>query len=193
MTTDSRTHDDDCVPRSGLLTICHAGLKHSFSGATGHSATAARPTGAPETGTRPSRNDPERATEAPAAARRAKASRDGSARASKAAPVATGIEPRPQKLAKKKATAVIDTAELVRDPEHRDNHRWILRSGNTVIGYVEPSYGGASQSGRNGWISRLGGTPGPRCRSRDGAAVDLAARWVRVVTAAPKRHITGSY
>jgi hypothetical protein len=107
--------------------------------------------------------------------------------------VATGIEPRPQKLAKKKATAVIDTAELVRDPEHRDNHRWILRSGNTVIGYVEPSYGGASQSGRNGWISRLGGTPGPRCRSRDGAAVDLAARWVRVVTAAPKRHITGSY
>jgi hypothetical protein len=125
---------------------------------------------------------------APAAARRqriARSSRDDSAGAGH------GIAPRPQKLPKKKAAAVIDAAELVRDPDHRDNHRWILRSGDTVLGSVEPSYGGASRSGRNGWISRMGGTPGPRCKSRDGAAVDLAARWLRVVTADPRRPLTG--
>jgi len=104
---------------------------------------------------------------------------------------AGGIEPRPQKLPKKKAQAVVDAAELVRDPEHRENHRWILRSGDTVLGYVQPSYGGVSRSGRNGWISRLGGHPGPRCKSRDGAAMDLAASWMRLVTATPKRTITG--
>jgi hypothetical protein len=112
--------------------------------------------------------------------------RDDSA-STKPAPARKGIEPRPQKLPKKKAAAVIDAAELVRADDYHDTHRWILRSGDTVLGYVEPSYGGASQSGRNGWISRMGGTPGPRCKSRDGAAVDLAARWRRVVTAAPRR------
>lgn len=101
------------------------------------------------------------------------------------------IEARPQKLARKKARALVDAAELVRHPEHRDNHCWILRSGDTVIGYVEPTYGGTSRSGRNGWTGRLGSHPGPRCGTRDQAAVDLAARWVRLVTAAPKRTITG--
>ncbi|MGW0631786.1 hypothetical protein [Streptomyces sp. NPDC002758] len=102
-----------------------------------------------------------------------------------------GIPPRPQKLPRSQAFAIADAATLVRGPDHRDNHRWILRSGDTVLGHVEPSYGGASRSGRNGWISRLGGTPGPRCKSRNGAAMDLASRWVRVVTSPPKRTITG--
>jgi hypothetical protein len=103
----------------------------------------------------------------------------------------TAIKPVPQRLPKKRAQAVIDAAELVRAPDYRDSHRWILRSGDTLIGYVVPSYGGASRSGRNGWLSRLGGSPGPRCKSRDGAAVDLAARWLRVVTATPRRSPTG--
>jgi hypothetical protein len=90
--------------------------------------------------------------------------------------------------------AIADAAELERDPDHRESHRWILRSGDTVLGYVEPSYGGVSRSGRNGWIGRLmAGSSGPRSTNRDVAAVDLALRWVRVVTAAPKGHITGSH
>ncbi|MFF4763351.1 hypothetical protein [Streptomyces sp. NPDC001292] len=121
------------------------------------------------------------------ATRAARASRDDSA----ATATPRGIEPRPQRLAKKKARAVVDAAELVRHPEHRDNHGWILRSGDTVIGHVEPTYGGASRSGRNGWTGRLGGHVGPRRRTRDEAAVDLALRWVQLVTAAPKRTITG--
>jgi hypothetical protein len=98
----------------------------------------------------------------------------------------TAIKPVPQQLPEKRAQAVVDAAELVRAPDYRDSHTWILRSGDTLLGYVVPSYGGTSRSGRNGWASRLGGSPGPRCRSRDGAAVDLAARWLRVVIAAPK-------
>ncbi|WP_281154712.1 hypothetical protein [Streptomyces sp. HYC2] len=104
----------------------------------------------------------------------------------------TAIKPVPQRLPKKQVQAVIDAAELVRAPDYRDSHTWILRSGDTLIGYVVPSYGGTSRSGRNGWVSRLGGSSGPRCRSRDGAAADLAARWLRVVTAAPKRTLTGN-
>ncbi|MGW5124553.1 hypothetical protein ACWEQ7_10955 [Streptomyces sp. NPDC004069] len=143
-----------------------------------------------------------------AAVTRSGSSRDGSGRSARAARPATraaktsrgdsaaqatpkGIEPRPQKLAKKKAHAVVDAAKLVRHPEQRDNHGWILRSGDTVIGHVEPTYGGTSRSGRNGWTGRLGIHPGPRCRTRDEAAVDLAARWIRLVTAPPKRTITG--
>jgi hypothetical protein len=93
--------------------------------------------------------------------------------------------------ARSEAFAIADAAKLVRDPDYRDNHCWILRSGDTVLGQVEPSYGGASISGRNGWISRLSGTPG--CRSRDGAAMDLASHWVRVVTTPSKRTLTGDY
>jgi hypothetical protein len=99
----------------------------------------------------------------------------------------TAIKPVPQKLPKKKAAAVLDAAELVRHPDYQDNHRWILRSGDVLIGYVVPSYGGASRSGRNGWVGSLGGAPGPRCHSRDGAKMDLAAQWLRLVTATPKR------
>lgn len=99
----------------------------------------------------------------------------------------TAIKPVPQKLPKKKAAAVLDAAELVRAPDYRDSHTWILRSGDVLIGYVRPSYGGASRSGRNGWTSSMGGTPGPHSRSRDGAKLDLAAQWLRVVTAAPGR------
>ncbi|KIE24627.1 hypothetical protein LK08_23760 [Streptomyces sp. MUSC 125] len=131
----------------------------------------------------------------PKAARRprpATAARAGSAPAEPATGKAVGIKPEPQRLARKRAQAVIDAAELVRDPEHRDNHRWILRSGDTVLGYVEPSYGGTSRSGRNGWVGRLAGLTGPRGATRDAAAVDLAMRWMRLVTAAPKRTITGS-
>jgi hypothetical protein len=123
---------------------------------------------------------------APTAADRTKASRDDSTVALKR------IEPRPQKLARKRAVAIVDAAELVRDPDHRETHRWILRSGSTILGYVEPTYGGASRSGRTGWTGRLSGSTGRRCTTRDQAAADLAQRWMRLVTTAPSRTLTGN-
>lgn len=132
-------------------------------------------------------------TPAPAATDRAKSSRDDSRGGSKPAPAVKGIKPSQQKLPRKKAQAVVDAAELVRHPEHRENHRWFLRSGDTVIGYVEPSYGGASRSGRNGWTGRLDGMTGRRCATREGVAVDLAQRWIQVVTATPHRTLAGEH
>jgi hypothetical protein len=149
--------------------------------------------GRAETAAQASRDDREQASGRPARAGRpsaapdaTKTSRDASRNPAEPAPPALkGIEPRPQKLSRKKARAIADAAELVRHPQYRDNHRWILQSGDTVIGYVEPTYGGASRSGRNGWAGRLAGQLGPRCRTRDGAAVDMAERWIRLVTSAP--------
>lgn len=143
----------------------------------------------PGTGTETSRDGRERTADGPAAAAPgpSTSSRDASRhRADKIRPVPKGIEPRPQKLARKRALALVDAAELVRDVEHRDEHRWILRSGDTVLGHVEPTYGGTSVSGRNGWTGRLGVSTGRRCRTREEAKLDLAARWIRVVTAAPR-------
>ncbi|MFD6327701.1 hypothetical protein ACFWOL_33905 [Streptomyces sp. NPDC058442] len=152
-------------------------------------APAAEPAGWPAaTGTQTARDDSGRSTsKARPTARATQAARDDSA----VTATPQGIAARPQKLAPKKARAFVDAAELVRHPEHRENHQWILRSGDTIIGSVEPTYGGTSRSGRNGWTGRLGGSPGRRCRTRDEAAVDLAARWIRTVTTAPRRTLTG--
>lgn len=103
-----------------------------------------------------------------------------------------GIEPRPQRLARKRALAIAEAAELVRSPEHQETRQWVLRSGDTVLGMVEPTYGGVSRSGRNGWTSRLAGATGQRRPTRQDAATDLADRWLRLVTATPKRTITGN-
>lgn len=83
-----------------------------------------------------------------------------------------GIQPYPQRLSKAQADAVVAAAELVADPEHRDAHQWIVRSGTTVIGYVVPSYGGTSRSGRNGWVGRLNGMDGP------GVGLGRRPRWI---------------
>ncbi|MEV0926905.1 hypothetical protein AB0I99_17565 [Streptomyces spongiicola] len=154
----------------------------------GHAPNAAATSAADTPTTRQPRADTEQSAHFTRPETRAtRASRDDSA----VATTANSIQPRPQKLAQNKARAVVNAAELVRHPDHRENHRWILRSGDTVLGYVEPTYGGTSRSGRNGWTGRLGGISGRRCTTRDAAALDLAERWIRVVTAVPKRTITG--
>ncbi|MCX4538341.1 hypothetical protein [Streptomyces sp. NBC_01669] len=97
---------------------------------------------------------------------------------------------RPPKLSEKAAMAVVDAAQLKQD---KGSGRWVLRSSDTVLGYVEPSYGGTSRSGHNGWVGMLSDSlsPGHRCPTREAAAVDLAGSWVRVVTATPRRSLTG--
>lgn len=78
---------------------------------------------------------------------------------------------------------------MVKHPDHRENHRWIVQADDgTVLGYVDPSYGGTSRSGRDGWIGRTAeavATTGGRQKTRQDAAVQVAMAWVRVVTAKP--------
>lgn len=105
-------------------------------------------------------------------------------------PAARGIEPRPQKLPRTRAVAIAEAAELTRDPD--DRSQWLLRSGDTVLGVIVPSYGGTSRSGRTGWTGRIGGgPPTARHKTRREAATDLTASWIRLVTATPRRTLTG--
>ena len=77
----------------------------------------------------------------------------------------------------------------MRSPEYEltviDGVRCIrLRSGDTILGHVEPSYGGTSRTGRNGWIGIVAGgfLRGAHKTSRQDAAVDLAGSWIRYMT-----------
>lgn len=115
----------------------------------------------------------------------ARAPRDGTS--PKAAPA------RRKRRSQKAARAVADSASLVKNADHRDNHRWdLVAEDGAVLGHVEPSYGGTGRTGRNGWNYRLvesfvGGGP---CRTREDAAVQCALAWIRAATAPVRRTLT---
>lgn len=63
---------------------------------------------------------------------------------------------RRKRLSQKAARAVADSARLVKGADHRDTRRWdLIAEDGTVLGHVEPSYGGTGRTGRNGWNHRL--------------------------------------
>ncbi|MET8221490.1 recombinase family protein [Streptomyces hirsutus] len=125
---------------------------------------------------------------APRPRRRTQSSRDGSRPSATPEKAPEGVRPRPQGLSRRAARQIADSAELVRSPDYRDTHRATVRSGATVLGYVEPSYGGTSASGRNGWIGSVApGSHGPVRKTQQQAAVDVALSWIRIVTAKARR------
>ncbi len=93
---------------------------------------------------------------------------------------------RRRRLSQKAARAVADSARLVKGADHRDTHRWdLIAEDGTVLGYVEPSYGGTGRTGRNGWNHRLTESfmvSGPY-KTREEAALQCALAWIRVATA----------
>jgi hypothetical protein len=101
---------------------------------------------------------------------------------------------RRKRLTQKAARAVADSARLVKDVDHRDNHRWNVVAGDgAVLGHVEPSYGGTGRTGRNGWKYRDAGTfvSGGPYKTREDAAVQCALSWMRLATAPVRNTITG--
>lgn len=98
-----------------------------------------------------------------------------------------------KRLSQKAARAVADSARLVKDADHRDTHRWnLIAEDGTVLGHVEPSYGGTGRAGRNGWNYRLTesfAVSGPY-KTRKEAALQCAMAWIRVVTAPVRRTLT---
>jgi hypothetical protein len=80
---------------------------------------------------------------------------------------------------------VIDAAAVVKAPTWSEDRRWHVTSGGQVLVIVEPSYGGASRSGRNGWTwwladsARMRNTPRA---TREQAAVAGLAAWERSAT-----------
>lgn len=99
---------------------------------------------------------------------------------------------RRKRLSQKASRALADSARLVKAADHRDTHRWnLIAEDGTVLGHVEPSYGGTGRTGRNGWNHRLAESPaasGPY-RTREEAAVQCALAWIRVATAPVRRTV----
>ncbi|MFI2428444.1 hypothetical protein ACH5A7_30895 [Streptomyces sp. NPDC018955] len=100
---------------------------------------------------------------------------------------------RRKRLSQKAARAVADSARLVKGADHRDTHQWdLIAEDGTVLGYVEPSYGGTGRTGRNGWNYRLVDSfmvSGPY-KTREEAALQCALAWTRIATAPVQRALT---
>jgi hypothetical protein len=83
-----------------------------------------------------------------------------------------------------------DLVPAAREPldqvdDWRESSRWVLRSGETVLGVLAPNYSGLK---RNGWSGTVHETSvrTERRPTRETAAVTLADSWLRQVTAKPQ-------
>jgi hypothetical protein len=95
------------------------------------------------------------------------------------------IARRPMSAAK--ARAIIDGAQLVKAPDWRETRNWhVVTDGGEVLVVVAPSYGGASQSGHNGWRWWLAATGPTGNRDHEPTRQQAAARglgaWQRWAT-----------
>ncbi|MEW1725171.1 hypothetical protein [Streptomyces sp. NPDC093109] len=109
-----------------------------------------------------------------------------------AAPEVSRNEPaHPRNMSAKKAREFTAGARLV--SRDRETHSYDLITGDgTVIGHVEPSYKAGRRSGWTGWAAGVGRASGQQARStRDEAGVDALGQWIRIVTAKPRRAVTG--
>lgn len=92
-------------------------------------------------------------------------------------------------LPARRAREIVDAAKIVRAPDWRDTRNWhVVDAYGTVLVVIEPSYGGTSRTGRNGWNWWL--AEGVRARhqpepSREKASVVGLLAWQRWVTRRP--------
>jgi len=87
-------------------------------------------------------------------------------------------------LSPRRARAVVEAAELVKAPHWPDTRAWHVVADGEVLVVVEPSYGGTSVTGRNGWRWRLptGSASRQTETTRENAAVAGLAAWERWAT-----------
>lgn len=93
-------------------------------------------------------------------------------------------------MSARRAQEIIDNAELVKAPDWSDTRNWHVAAGEDVLVIIEPSYGGASRTGRNGWNWRLadGGHARNQPEStREKAAVAGLLAWQRRATSKETR------
>lgn len=89
-------------------------------------------------------------------------------------------------LSAKAARAVTAAATIVKAPDHRDTNTWnVVADDGAVLVVIEPSYGGTSRTGRNGWnwwLADGGRTRNPVEATIQNAAVAGLLAWERVAT-----------
>ncbi|MGW2255412.1 hypothetical protein ACWCXH_35330 [Kitasatospora sp. NPDC001660] len=96
--------------------------------------------------------------------------------------------PRPLHLSRKKALALLDTAELVKAEQYQETGNWdVVAADGTVICHIGPNYNNLRRNGWNAWPH--GSTPNRRDHypTRERAAAAGADGWLRIVTAKPRR------
>ncbi|MER7053456.1 hypothetical protein [Streptomyces sp. NPDC000351] len=90
----------------------------------------------------------------------------------------------------KAARAILEQAELVKSHDWSETRHWYVVSGGRRLLVIEPSYGGTSRTGRNGWnwwladSARMLSKPEP---TREKAAVAGLAAWERWATSKENR------
>lgn len=88
-------------------------------------------------------------------------------------------------MSARRARAIMEQARLEKAPDWPDSRTWHVVADEQVLVVVEPSYGGTSRTGRNGWRWRLADAaiPGRRPEpTREQAAAAGLAAWERWVT-----------
>ncbi|MET9183464.1 hypothetical protein ABZX88_35415 [Kitasatospora aureofaciens] len=91
-------------------------------------------------------------------------------------------------LPRKKALALLDTAEMVKAEHYQETGTWdVVASDGTVICHLGPHYNGPRRNGWNAWPH--GSTPNRHDHypTRERAAAAGADSWLRIVTAQPRR------
>ena len=88
-------------------------------------------------------------------------------------------------LSARRARAASMTARLVKSPDWSESRRWHVVADGRLLVVIEPSYGGTSRTGRNGWNWWL--ADGARSRhkpqlTRGQAAIIGLAAWQRWAT-----------
>jgi hypothetical protein len=94
------------------------------------------------------------------------------------------------RLSAKDARAVLEAATLAKAPTWSEDRRWHVVSGGVVLVVIEPSYGGTSRTGRNGWtwwLADRGRMLNPPQPTREKAAVTGLAAWERVAKTEARR------
>jgi hypothetical protein len=93
-------------------------------------------------------------------------------------------------LSAKAARAVTAAAEIVKAPDHRDTNTWhVVAADGTVLVVIEPSYGGTSRTGRNGWnwwLADGGRTRNPVETTIQKAAIAGLLAWEQRATRKPR-------
>lgn len=91
----------------------------------------------------------------------------------------------PKRMTDRAARTLLESAELVKAPDWSETHRWHVVADGKVLIVVEPSYGGASRTGRNGWrwwLADLGPSGSSVHSTRQTAASAGMHTWLRWIT-----------
>ncbi len=90
-----------------------------------------------------------------------------------------------RRMSARQARAAIEAASITKAPDWSETRTWHVVSDDHVLVVIEPSYGGTSRTGRNGWNWWLAGSARTRHApepTREQAAVRGLAAWQQRVT-----------